>query len=75
MSECKIPIIIICSIDNKPMGFHDAFFFHDAFMDIKGFINPRLETVCLLIHSPNKHCEWILVNTTWKNVRNHLYVS
>lgn len=70
MSEYKIPIIIICSIDNKPMDFHDAF------MDIKGFIDPRLETVCLfIIHSPNKHCEWILTNTTWKNVCNYLYVS
>ena len=30
---------------NKPMDFHDAF------MDIKGFTDPRLETVCLFICS------------------------
>lgn len=54
-------IIIICNIDNKPMDFHYAF------MDIKEFMDTRLETVYLFfysfIHSTNI-CEWILINTT-----------
>lgn len=53
MSEYKIPIIIICSIDNKPMDFHDAF------MDIKGFIDPRLETVCLFTYSFTQQTLWV----------------